>query len=116
LELDEGTWALEEILRNPACEAATALMIYWRAQPEYFLQFADRGAWRRTRFTRSTLRVFDFLAKLEPRYLAGAFPIGSIAFDPSDPEHGVVGFYDDLRERFVRALPGAMYTPVRPGA
>jgi hypothetical protein len=115
---DEGTWALEEILRNPACEAATALMIYWKAAPEYFLQFADREGLAADPIRSFQLESFDFVAELEQRYLAGAFPVGSISFDPRDPNPDVTGagIYDDYREKFVRALPEAMYAAVRPKA
>ena len=106
---DDGTWALEEILGNPACEAATALLIYWRAAPEWYLQYSDRDAaasWER--------EDFDFLIRLEARYLAAEFRVGSLSFDPADPLDNRVGVYDDLREKFVRALPRVMYAPVRP--
>ena len=113
---DKGTGALAEILNNPACEAATALMIYWRAAPEYYLQYADRAALGDDSRNAGNLEDFDFLTALEARYLAGQFPVGRIAYDPADPADNRVGVYDDLRDRFVRALPPAMYVPVNPAA
>lgn len=111
---DKGTWALEEILDNPACEAATALLIYWRSAPEYYRQYADRAALVADPLAAHAIAPFDFLAKLEARYVAGTFPVGSIAFDPADPADNRVGIYDDLRDKFVRELPRVMYAPVRP--
>jgi hypothetical protein len=113
---DKGTWALQEILDNPACEAATALLIYWRSGPEFYLQYADRDALLADPLASHALKEFDFLTKLEARYVAGEFPVGSISFDPSGPADNRVGNYDDLRDKFVRALPAVMYSPVRPQA
>jgi hypothetical protein len=111
---DKGTWALEEVLRNPSCEAATALSLYWRARPEYYLQFSDRDA-----VPSFQVEDFDFIMALEKRYLAGEFPAGSIYYDPADPSANIsglaeVGVYDDLKDQFVRAIPAKMYEPVNP--
>ena len=59
----------------------------------------------------------DFLAEVEARYIAGEFRVGAIGFDPSSPEssgtgHSLVGAYDELRDKFVRALPSQMYAPL----
>lgn len=107
---DQGTWALSEIIRNPACEAATALLIYWRAMPEWLLQFADRQAVAADPLGASLAETFDFLAEIEALYLAGGFRVGSLSYDPA--AEGLVGVYDDMRDSFVRALPEAMYAPV----
>ena len=109
---DKGTWALQEILDNPACEAATALLIYWRSAPEFFQQYADRDALAADPLTSSSLDLFDFLTRLEARYVAGEFRVGSLAFDPAEPTENRVGNYNDLRDRFVRALPAVMYVPI----
>lgn len=115
---DGGVWALNEILDNPSCEGATALSMYWHARPEWYLQFADREA---VADAAGDLEVFDFLSKIETRYVAGEFAVGSLAFDPASPFDGesgfsLVGVYDDFREKFVRALPRVMYKPVVPKA
>lgn len=116
---DAGHEALQEILDNPACEAATALYIYWHGRPEWYLQYAGREA---LTDNPHELEAFDFLARIEARYLAGEFQLGAIAFDPTQPygdevgpEYSLVGVYDDMRAKFVRALPEVMYRPVRPG-
>jgi hypothetical protein len=109
---DKGTWALQEILDNPACEAATALLVYWRSAPEFYLQYADRDALVGDPLASGGLELFDFLTKLEARYLAGDFRVGSLTFDPADPADNRVGLYNDLRDKFVRAIPAVMYVPV----
>jgi hypothetical protein len=109
---DLGTWALELIFKNPACEAATALLIYWKSCPEYLLQYADRQEAEAK--AEHQLANFDFLNEIEARYIAGEFRVGSIAFDPANPFDGpsFVGMYDDMRDSFVRELPAVMYAAV----
>ena len=114
---DKGTWALQEILDNPACEAATALLIYWRSGPEFLRQYADRDAIAADPHALANLLDdFDFQKKIEDRYVAREFPVGSLSYDPSGPPDQLVGIYDGHREKFVRELPDIMYAPVKPGA
>lgn len=112
-----GHGVLEEILNNPACEAATALQIYWYAAPEYYLQFADSAAMASVGGDPDDR--LGFLARLEARYVKGDFPVGSLAFDPANPEgegtgYSLVGVYDDERAQWVRTIPEVMYRPVKP--
>ncbi len=109
---DLGRWALELILKNPACEAATALLIYWHGGPEFFRQYANRQEVEAD--DTGNVGAFDFLSDIEARYMAGEFRVGSIRFDPANPVGGpsFVGMYDDMREHFVRELPAIMYAAV----
>jgi hypothetical protein len=112
---DFGRWPLEVILENPACEAATALLIYWGGCPEFFRKYANRQEIEADET--GDLEAFDFLSDIEARYMAGEFRVGSIAFDPANPDghpggYSLVGMYDDMRERFVRELPPVMYAAV----
>lgn len=106
---DKGIGALNEIIRNPACEAATALMAYWMADPEEFLSSADRDA---LLGLGDDVERFDFITEIEMHYMAGGFKRGAIAYDPGTPEECRIGQYDDRRDTFVRALPSIMYLPV----
>lgn len=107
---DKGVWAIAEIIRNPTCEAATALMAYWTAGPEWYLSCADRDSV--TELGGEYLEVFDLIMEIEARYVAGDFATGSIAYDPKAAGEYFVGIYDDKRDTFVRALPSMMYLPV----
>jgi hypothetical protein len=109
---DFGRWPLEAILENPACEAATALLIYWLGRPEFFRQYANRQEVEAD--DTGDVEAFDFLSDIEARYIAGEFRVGSIPFDPVNPfgHPSFVGMYDDMRERFVRELPAVMYAAV----
>lgn len=110
---DKGTWALEELLRNPACEAATALLIYWRAAPEYYRQFANRDA-----VTEGQREDFDFVMTIENRYVSGEFARGVLWYDPSSPDDNdgssLVGMYDQYGYPVMRTLPTVMYEAVEP--
>ncbi len=109
---DFGRWPLEAILENPACEAATALLIYWLGCPEFFRQYANRQEVEAD--DTGDVGAFDFLSNIEARYIADEFRVGSIPFDPANPfgHPSFVGMYDDMRERFVRELPPVMYAAV----
>ncbi len=106
---DKGIGPLNEIIRNPACETATALMAYWMADPEGFLPSADREA---VLSSGDDVERFDFITDIETRYLSGGFARGKIAYDPGGAEECRVGQYDNRRDTFVRALPTIMYLPV----
>jgi len=106
---DKGVEAINEIIHNPACEAATALMAYWMAGPEWFLQYLDRNA---ALNQGEDIELFDLIAEIESRYVAGGFAKGLISYDPNSPEKFRTGQYDDRRDTFVRALPEIMYRAV----
>ena len=111
---DKGEWGPAEVAGNPACEAATALLIYWSCGPEFYLQYANREE-----VPDFLVDGFDLLTVIEARYVAGAYLPGLIAFDPASPADvasglSLVGTYEDLRDKFVRALPPLMYEPVQP--
>lgn len=113
---DAGHGVLEEIINNPACEAATALQIYWYAAPEHYLQFANSAAMESVGGDPDD--TLGFLGRLEARYIRGDFPVGSLAFDPDNPEgegsgYSLVGVYDDKRALWVRTIPDVMYRPVK---
>jgi len=110
---DAGTEALQTLLANPACEAATALLIYWKAAPEFYRQYKNRSA---VKAACSNVDDFDFLSDLERKYVAGAFSIKRLSFDPNSHQDcgGIkfVGTYHDLEKAFVRELPPQMYEAV----
>ncbi len=110
---DAGTEPLQTLLDNPACEAATALLIYWKAAPEFYRQYANRSA---VEAAYADVNQFDFVNKLERKFVAGAFPIRRLSFDPNNDEHcgglKFVGTYDDLKDAFVRELPPEVYEAV----
>ena len=78
---DDGCKILEWIIRNPACDKGTALLLYWHACPKWLYQYTDRDEvpeWSRT--------DYDFVKELEGRYLSGFYKQTEIAFNPSNDE------------------------------
>ncbi|MEL6297756.1 MAG: DUF4274 domain-containing protein [Pseudomonadota bacterium] len=94
---DQGTDDLAAILQNPVCEAATALMIYWRASPEFYLDHPPAA-------DEPIPEELALIRSIEHRYANGAFQRGICSYDP-------------VEDRMVirpeqRRLPQIMYKPV----
>jgi len=65
------------IIRQETCDIATALEIFFLADPAYYFRWAkDRSA-----IPPQNLEVFDFLAELRQRLAQGFYPRSEIAFD-----------------------------------
>jgi hypothetical protein len=97
-----------QIIRHPLCDRGTALLIYWRAAPRWYYQFANRDevaskhAW--------SLPHYDLVKEIEERYVAGGYSQGEIAFDPSNDE-GIdwIAEYED--EESKQLIPDIMNEP-----
>ena len=78
-----GNWDFTEpqvwtwIVSQPDCDKATALAIFWKASPEYYLQYADRSQARP-----AELDTYDLIALIRERWRAGAYTHAEFAFDP----------------------------------
>jgi hypothetical protein len=77
-----GNWDFIEpevwrwIVTQPDCDRATALAVFWKAQPDYYVAFADRGS------VPSVNRDgFDLITLIRNRWLAGAYARAELAFD-----------------------------------
>lgn len=107
---DHGREELTEIIRNPACDQATALMIYWRAAPEWYRKYAaDEQVAPHERENYALIR------EVEAKYLADGFAAPVNRFDPyCDHGERLVGTYDRFKDGFVRDLPEKMYHAVSP--
>jgi hypothetical protein len=71
---DDGTKLLEWAVRQPQCDPATALMIYFRAQPAYIFSLRRPDADER--------RTTRWLESIEQRFARGAFQPASVAYNP----------------------------------
>ncbi len=107
---DAGTEPLQWIVRQPACDQGTALLIYWYGGPRYYAKYTTRDE------VSVYLREgYDFLMEIERRYLDNAYTRQEIAFNPhADTGHSEKGFdwtaeYANLPNR--RPIPEAMYEP-----
>jgi hypothetical protein len=69
--------AMLAVTRNPACDAGTALMIYWLNGPEYFCRFDGPEA--ASEYERDGYALHS---EVEARLLAGEFSSRRIPYDP----------------------------------
>ncbi len=105
---DGGVDDLQRVVRHPRCDLGTALLVYWRGQPGYYLQYPNRDA-----VPDHEREVYDLLREIEGRVAAGAYRTAAQPFDPADD------MGDDSRpkpqrvKRYGRDLPGAMYQVIR---
>ena len=103
---DDGRKLLEWAVRQPQCDPATALLIYFRAQPGYV--FAIK------RPDPDELRMTRWLESIEARFARGQFNAPTVTYDPVKD----VGA-DDVRAEHVnpslnlraRAMPGSPRYP-----
>jgi hypothetical protein len=94
---DDGVAPLREIAADEQCSEATALMIFWRAQPEDYRRYVYHAK----KITDGEIEVFDLIRFVLGNYLRGFYRKTEIAYDPRQ----------DMAE--VKAIPDYMLTPSR---
>ncbi len=67
------------IVAQPRCDKATALMVFWKGQPEYYLPFADRGD-----VPGCNLEGLDLIEDVRGRWTGGFYTRSELAFDLAD--------------------------------
>jgi hypothetical protein len=65
------------IIRQESCDIATALGIFFLADPSYYFRWVND----RSSVPTSTLEMFDFLAEIRERLARGFYERSEIAFD-----------------------------------
>jgi hypothetical protein len=95
---------LTKVIHHPLCDRGTALLVYWRGQPAYFLRYGSRA--KIPYFEREN---FDLLREIERRMTDGGYARFDIPYDPTNdagtdqrPKRREV-------ERFAREIPAMMY-------
>jgi Domain of unknown function (DUF4274) len=73
------------IASRPNCEKATALVLFWMSQPEYYLTIGrDRDALNESMnpdHVTDLLKRFDMIEHIRMRWMAGGYLQSSISFD-----------------------------------
>jgi hypothetical protein len=82
-EWDEEEFAIDLEIDHPRCALATAIMMYWRASPYYFLQYATPGDV--PDFNQAT---YALLEKIETGVLNQRFLCPDIDYDPRADRNG----------------------------
>ncbi len=105
---DDGTAPLEWIVEQPDCDAATALLIFWRCQPgEWAAMYPNRSACTDPHHGAE----YDLAVKIKRHWLAGRYPQKRFRYDPG-AEWGVVPGEIDAKGHRDLETPVAMTFPV----
>jgi hypothetical protein len=92
---DDGRKLVEWAVRQPQCDPATALMIYFRAQPAY-------------EFERGSARMRTWLKSIEARFAKAEFNGATVAYDPVKD----VGL-DEVTSKYVNPAMNMRARPVK---
>lgn len=101
---DDGTKRLHDIVRHPACDLATALLVDWLSEPGEHTAWPDAAS-----APREGRKMVALLREIEERVASGAYATRLIPFDVRDV--GGVDLSDDDP-----AIPAIMREPVRVAA
>ena len=75
-----GIEAMMAVAKHPNCDAATALLLFWRSDPEYYLEFLSRD--EVPEYNRDG---FDLTRLIEEQFLLGGYRSGGeIGFNPRE--------------------------------
>ena len=97
---DDGVGSIRKLIKNDACDAGTALMLYWTSDPEFYLDCRTISDYE---YDKETLKISRFI---EGKFKRGGFTSHSIPFDPAP---WVTNKYDNFA---VRKIPEIMFTPI----
>jgi len=82
-----GAERLNRVVAHPKCDRGTALMIYWRADPAFYLKYGTREAVK-TKLWPSALEEWDMMRHIEERLAdTNSFATARIPYDPQN-DHG----------------------------
>ena len=95
---DEGNKKLHDILNKPDCDLGTVSLIYWRAQPEYYLQYESTDECAKT-----SPEEYSLISRAEEIILSNKRTC-IIEFDPASEGAGKSKPKNPLRE-----LPSQVY-------
>ena len=76
---DENEELLYWIIRQPQCEKAVALALYWRLNPGYYAQYEYRDSIK----SAHEKVTFDLLKEVETKYQDGFYKNTTLGFDPA---------------------------------
>ncbi len=80
---DDGEEVLDWIISNPKCDKGTALMIFWRAEPDYYTRYQDETD------ADHDAEEFRFVKKIIHNFETGFYKREQIHYDPSADGHDV---------------------------
>lgn len=101
---------LRWIIRSKNCDLGTALLVYWRGDPNYYRLFPNR--WEMKDDAGADVALFDVLVEIEQRVIDGKYKKFEIQFDPFRDIGGTnwtENHYEFAWEDFYCDLPVQMY-------
>ena len=75
----EPLYLLDWIVRQPDCDIATALTVFWKGEPEFFLEEEGSNDHKPNGFSYLNRKICAYIAQ---RVEAGGYTRSQIAFDP----------------------------------
>jgi Domain of unknown function (DUF4274) len=107
---DCGCGEMAKVIAHPLCDLGTALLIYWRGRPRWYLKYKDRSE-----VQEYEVATFDLLQEIERKVLAGDFRTRSLRYDPRNDlgNDNTVEYADIVEEarrtgKLTRAIPSVM--------
>ena len=97
---DYGLAPLIWIIRQPDCDIATALAVYFGCEPSYYLKFYGD----RSQVPSINLEGFDFLTELKDRIETGYYKRSKIAFE-SRKALDIILRYEPTKEQIEATIP-----------
>jgi Domain of unknown function (DUF4274) len=104
---DGGVEPLKWIIRQPQCDRATALLVYWKGGPGFMAQYDSRDE-----VPSHALANYDLVKEVERRYLSDFYTRYEIAFDPR--KHAGLDWtkeYADITKK--QPIPDRMHQALR---
>lgn len=98
---------LKKVIQHPLCDLGTALLVYWRGQPGYYLRYATRK--EAEPYERA---AYSLLREIERRVKRGEYKTARLAYNPRK-DHG-----EDMTpkkseiKKYGRDVPALMYQRV----
>ena len=109
IKADDYNWDLGykrplNILKNRHCDLGTATLIYWRTDPQYYLQYRSEKE-----VDQHDLDGWEFVQEVEKQILSGKFP-ELIRYDPTNcvHTHGLENRVRDLPAQLYNLTPGCI--------
>lgn len=113
-EWENGIKGLQWIISNPKCDKATALLIYWAADPNFYYQF---NGIENLQPSNNNRQIFDFLLDIEAKYTTNYYTINNWNYDPTNDVYGgnLVALDASDEKLVVHQIPDLMKTPLLEG-
>lgn len=110
-----GNWDFVEpaawrwIVSQPDCEKATALVIFWKAQPDFYYEHGPRE-----RLRPAEVEMYDLIMLIRDRWRAGAYTRSEFGFDPDrDADRDTMARLRKLLgKRLDSEVPASMFGPL----